>query len=282
MTVFIGTAGFSYKDWKATFYPADIKPREMLEEYSRHFPVVEINSTYYAIPPPERMNAMARRTPVHFQFTVKANRGMTHEICDGSEVARSFRAAIRPLEDHGKLGCVLAQFPWGFKNTAENRDYLRVLAERLDGLDTVVEFRNAEWEAEETFGLLAGLGMGYCCVDEPRLKGLLSPRVEVTGSVAYLRFHGRNYETWWDKGRESWERYDYLYSEAELSEWLPKVEVLAESSDRTYIIFNNHYKGQAPANARTFERMLRGLLGDRLHAVDPSEGPPPKPERLFE
>ena len=100
--------------------------------------------------------------------------------------------------------------------------------------------------------------------------------------MAYLRFHGRNHETWWDQGRESWERYDYLYSEAELSEWLPKVEVMAESSDRTYIIFNNHYKGQAPTNARTFEKMLRGLLGDRLRSVDPSEGPPPKPERLFE
>jgi uncharacterized protein YecE (DUF72 family) len=268
MAIFIGTAGFSYKDWKGEFYPADIRPARMLEEYARHFPVVEINSTYYAIPPPERMNDMARRTPPEFQFNVKANREMTHELGECAPATSEFRAALRPLEDHGKLGCVLAQFPWGFKNTARNREYLEALAERLGDLDTVVEFRNSEWENDATFELLSGLGLGYCCVDEPHLKGLLSRRVEVTGRVAYLRFHGRNSETWWDRGRESWERYDYLYSEEELSEWLPKVELISESADRTYIIFNNHYKGQAPTNARMFERMLQGVVGGSLVIVD--------------
>ena len=281
MSVFVGTAGFSYKDWKSTFYPDDIQPRRMLEEYARHFGVVEINSTYYAIPPPERINSMALRTPPEFQFTVKANREMTHEINVDPQVTRGFRAAIRPLADHGKLGCVLAQFPWGFKNTAANRDYISVLAERMTGVDTVVEFRNGDWEAGETFELLSGLGFGYCSVDEPQLEGLVSPRVEVTGRVAYLRLHGRNYDSWWDSSRESWERYDYLYSESELAEWLPKVEVMSESSDRTYIIFNNHYKGQAPTNARTFEKMLRGLLGDALVSVEDPEGAPPGSDRLF-
>ena len=143
MTVYIGTAGFSYKDWKGNFYPDDTQPKQMLEEYARHFPVVEINSTYYAIPSPDRFLSMARRTPPDFQFTVKANREMTHEIGDRSGAFDRFRAAIRPLEDHGKLGCVLAQFPWGFKNRPENRDYLEVLAGRLEGVDTVVEFRNS-------------------------------------------------------------------------------------------------------------------------------------------
>jgi uncharacterized protein YecE (DUF72 family) len=282
MTVLVGTAGFSYRDWKSTFYPDGISPSMMLEEYARHFGVVEINSTYYAIPPPERINAMARRTPPDFQFTVKANRQMTHEISGDPGVTASFREAIRPLEDHGKLGGVLAQFPWGFKNSRDNRGYLERLAERMRGIDTVVEFRNSEWDAPETFELLRRLGLCYCCVDEPRLQGLLSPRVEVTGPVAYVRFHGRNKEAWWDQGRQSWERYDYLYSEEELSDWVPKVEVLSESSDRTYIIFNNHYKGQAPANARAFEKMLRGLLGDQLYSVDSPEALDPGPERLFD
>ncbi len=282
MTVYVGTAGFSYKDWVSTFYPSETRPREMLEEYARHFTVVEINSTYYAIPPPERINSMARRTPPDFQFTVKANREMTHEISDGPRVTAEFRAAIRPLEDHGKLGCVLVQFPWGFKNNGENRRYLEVLAERLEGLDSVVEFRNSDWERDETFAMLSELGLGYCCVDEPRLKGLVSGRVEVTGDVSYVRFHGRNYETWWDRGRESWERYDYLYSEEELSEWIPKVEVLSESSDRTYVIFNNHYKGQAPTNARSFERMLRAALGAGTVAVGEDPAAPGRDEPLFE
>lgn len=264
MTVFVGTAGFSYKDWKGVFYSPETKPRDMLEVYSSVFPVVEINSTYYAIPTPDRIRAMAERTPLDFQFTVKANREMTHEISKYAAVFDSFRKAIRPLQDHGKLGCVLAQFPWGFKNTRDNREYLELFSQRMSGVDTVVEFRNGEWEAEATYGLLSELGLGYCCVDEPKLKGLVSPRVEVTGSLGYVRFHGRNRETWWDRNRESWERYDYLYGERELEEWVPKVEDLDEKSDRVYVIFNNHYKGQAPTNARMFEKMLREILGEGL------------------
>lgn len=279
MTVYVGTAGFSYKDWAGTFYSPGTRPGEMLEAYARVFPVVEINSTYYAIPEPSRIDAMARRTPVHFQFTVKANRQMTHEVPGDGPPFDEFRRAVRPLEDHGKLGCVLAQFPWGFKNTPENRDHLEALARGLEGIDTVVEFRNSQWETDETFRLLSGLGLGYCCVDEPGLSGLVSPRVGVTGPVGYARFHGRNAGNWWDSGRESWERYDYLYSERELSEWLPKVDELDQKADRVYVIFNNHYKGQAPTNARMFEEMLRGLIGDRIYTEKPRG---PVEETLFE
>lgn len=268
MTVYVGTAGFSYKDWKGNFYPERISQGSMLEEYAKHFPIVEINSTYYAIPSPDRINKMALRTPADFLFTVKANREMTHEMGEDPDVYKRYRSAIRPLEDHGKLGCVLAQFPWGFKNTSENNDYLRRLAEYMDGVDTIVEFRNNEWETNEAFELLSSLGFGYCCVDEPRLKGLMSPRYEVTGNTGYVRFHGRNYKTWWDSTRESWERYDYTYSEEELMEWVPKVEEISGDSERTFIIFNNHYKGQAPANARMFEKMLQATLGDEIYVPE--------------
>ena len=278
MTIYVGTAGFSYSDWKGNFYPPALRQSSMLEEYARHFPVVEINSTYYAIPEPERINSMAKRTPPRFQFNVKANREMTHEIGNGKKVFEDFRRAIRPLEDHGKLGCVLAQFPWAFKNGEQNRRYLSKLAERMGGLETVVEFRNASWETDETLDLLSSLGLGYCCVDEPRLQGLPSPRVALTSRIAYVRMHGRNADNWWAQGRESWERYDYLYSEEELAEWLPKIEDLSDNSDRVYVIFNNHYKGQAPTNARTFEQMLHALLGSELYFVEEPEveGPPDK------
>ncbi|MBN1289408.1 MAG: DUF72 domain-containing protein [Actinobacteria bacterium] len=268
MTIYVGTAGFSYKDWKGNFYPESISQSAMLEKYSEQFPVVEINSTYYAVPAADRVNKMALRTPRDFIFTVKANRGMTHEIGDDPGVYERFRAALRPLEDHGKLGCVLAQFPWGFKNTEENRGYLKVLADRMEGVNTIVEFRNCQWETDETFALLSSLGLGYCCVDEPRLKGLMSPRCEISGGTGYVRFHGRNHETWWDGGRQSWERYDYVYSEDELLEWVPRIEYLSRGSERTFVIFNNHYKGQAPTNARMFEKMLQAALGDEIHVPE--------------
>lgn len=268
MTVYVGTAGFSYRDWAGTFYPPGIRAARMLETYALSFPAVEINSTYYAIPEPSRFDAMARRTPALFQFTVKANRRMTHEIEGEEPPFGEFTRALRPLADHGKLGCVLAQFPWGFRNSAANREYLEALAGAMEGLDTVVEFRNNGWERDDVFEMLSSLGLGYCCVDEPRLSGLVSPAVRVTGPVAYVRFHGRNEDNWWGTGREAWERYDYLYSEKELAEWLPGVVELERNSDRVYVIFNNHYKGQAPANARMFEEMLRGLIGERVHVAE--------------
>lgn len=254
--IYIGTAGFSYQDWKGHFYPLDQDKRYMLEYYSSRFPVVEVNSTWHALPSPRTIHSMARRTPRDFQFIVKAYQGLTHRYEDNGDDFRRFLEVIRPLEDYGKLACVLAQFPWGFKNTPESRDYLRCFRELLPDREVVVEFRNEGWITEETMDLLRGLGMGFCCVDEPRLRGLVKPHVFLTSNIGYVRFHGRNYEAWWDRNRESWERYDYLYNEDELREWVPRILELDREAERTYAIFNNHYRGKAPRNAV----MLASLL----------------------
>jgi uncharacterized protein YecE (DUF72 family) len=254
--IYIGTAGFSYQDWKGPFYPELQDKKNMLEYYSSRFPVVEINSTWHARPSPKSILSMARRTTPQFQFIIKAYKGLTHAYEDNREEFERFRELLRPMEDHGKLACVLAQFPWGFKNNAGNRDYLRLFRERLPSQDIVVEFRNERWITGETLELLRELGMGFCCVDEPRLKGLVKPHVHITSNLGYVRFHGRNYQTWWDRGRESWERYDYLYNEEELGEWIPGLTQLDEAAERTYAIFNNHYRAKAARNAAMLARML--------------------------
>lgn len=254
--IYLGTAGFSYPDWKGHFYPERCDNRHMLEFYSARFPVVEINSTWYAIPPPSRFNSMAERTPPEFRFIVKAFRGITHDLPGQEADFRAFLASIRPLADHGKLCAILAQFPWGFKNTPENRDYLRVLRERMDDQVVMVEFRNQGWIEDGVAGLLEELGLGFCCVDEPRLQGLVKPEVIATGNTGYVRFHGRNHEAWWDRKREAWERYNYLYSEEELGEWVPGALELAKRTTDAYLIFNNHYRGQAVRNARMMAQLL--------------------------
>jgi len=99
------------------------------------------------------------------------------------------------------------------------------------------------------------LSIGYCCVDEPRLKGLMPPLAVLTSNIGYVRFHGRNSEKWW-KHEQAFERYNYLYSPEELSEWVGKIKALAEKSDKTFVIFNNHYQGQATLNARMMEELL--------------------------
>jgi len=259
MEILIGTSGFSYEDWRGYFYPADLPKREMLAYYAEHFPTVEVNATYYSMPGPATFAQMARKVPSGFQFVVKANKEMTHAEEFLPEPFVAFRAAMEPLVERGMLGCVLAQFPWSFKATPPNRTVLEQFRAALPDLPVVVEFRNSGWVSEETFALLRGLEMGFCCVDEPRLKGLMPPVVRATSPIGYVRFHGRNAAKWWQH-EQAYERYDYLYSEDELAEWVPRIEELAGETERTYLFFNNHYEGKAGQNAQMLARLLNLTL----------------------
>jgi uncharacterized protein YecE (DUF72 family) len=251
----IGTSGYSFEDWKGTFYPLDIKGGEMLEFYARHFKIVEINSTYYGIPRPEVFERMAEKTPSDFKFTVKANSGMTHDRKNNESVFDQFEAAIQPLVEADKFKGVLAQFPWSFKNTQENRKYLKDCRDHLANYPLIVEFRHISWISEPLFGFLREMGISYCAVDEPNLPGLVPPETPATGDMGYVRFHGRNKGTWW--GGDASQRYNYLYTEQELKEWTPKINQLAASTQETYILFNNCHAGYAAKNAKMMQSILQ-------------------------
>lgn len=257
--ILIGTSGFSYKDWIGEFYPEGMKTTDMLRYYARHFPAVELDFSYYAMPAAKTMAALGRETPDGFYFCIKAHKSMTHEVSKESarEAFSQFLAAIAPLIEAKKLGCILLQFPWGFKKAPENSDYIRRLPELLSGLPAVVEFRNASWLEEDVFTLLQEEGLGFCVVDEPRLRGLVPPIVRVTSPVSYVRFHGRNAEKWW-KHEEPWERYNYLYSEKELQEWLPRIKHMDALADITFVFFNNCHAGHAVRNALMLQASVGG------------------------
>jgi uncharacterized protein YecE (DUF72 family) len=251
----IGTSGFSYPEWKGHFYPEKLQPQHMLAYYAQHFPAVEINSTYYHIPPARNMAAMAKRAEGRLEFAVKAHQEMTHARDKYAETLPHFRDAIGPLRDAHCLGCVLVQFPFSFKSSPRNADLLRRMADDLRPDRVVVEFRHRGWITEETFSLLKNLGLSYCCVDEPHLPNLPPPVVRATASPAYVRFHGRNREKWWAHA-EAWERYDYLYTEAELQDWVPHIRSLASEAQKCFAFFNNHARGQAVTNAKMLATLL--------------------------
>lgn len=251
----IGTSGYSYDDWIGPFYPPGIAKGEMLPFYAREFDTTEVNSTYYRLPTAGMLAAMARKVPDGFLFTIKASQELTHGREEPQEAFRQFREALRPLQEAGKFGCVLAQFPWSFRPGEENRAYIALLREQLPDVPVVVEFRNAGWITEDTFELLRQLQLGYCCVDEPRLKGLIPPIAKATAPVAYVRFHGRNAAKWWQH-EEAWERYDYTYSDEELREWLPKIRELERAAETVFVLTNNHWQGQAVATARQLRLLL--------------------------
>jgi len=253
--IHVGTSGFSYKDWVGPYYPADLPKRQWLSFYAREFHACEINFTYYRIPDARTLAAMADKTPGGFLFTVKASRELTHEREGNAEAFVRFAQALTPLLERGKFGCVLAQFPYSFRPSPENRDYLRAFRGLIVDLPVVIEFRNAHWLTPETTALLEEGGLGFCCVDEPRLKDLVPPVAKATGNVAYVRFHGRNAEKWW-RHDEAWERYDYSYSEEELAEWVPKIRDIDAKAEHTFLFANNHWQGQAVDTARQLRLLL--------------------------
>lgn len=251
----VGTSGFSYAEWKGPFYPKGLPPQGMLLYYARHFPAVELNATFYRIPSPRNMESLVNRAGPGFEFAVKAHQDITHSREGLANALPAFRDAIRPLAEAGALACVLVQFPYSFRHTPANREHILRIKEGLPETPLVVEFRHRSWLQDPVFDLLRREALGFCCVDEPRLPGLLPPRAIATAPIGYVRFHGRNAAKWWHHG-EAWERYDYLYSEAELRDWIPRIRGLAGITRQSYIFFNNHAGGQAVTNAQMLTRLL--------------------------
>lgn len=253
--LYFGTSGFSYDDWVGSFYPAEMPKREWLSYYASKFDTCELNSTFYALPKLSNIETMVAKTGKGFLFAVKANKEMTHQREGNTAIFKNFCQVLEPIISAGKLGCVLLQFPYSFQLDRQNWDYLKFARKQLGELPVVVEFRNAKWLRDEVFGWLRNLDLGFCCVDEPQLPGLLPPLAEATGKVSYVRFHGRNRAKWWQH-ENPYERYDYAYTPEELSEWLPKIKKLAKMSENTFIFANNHWQGQAVDTIRQLKMML--------------------------
>ena len=256
--VFVGTSGYSYADWNIEFYPAELDKKDQLSFYSSVFNTVELNFTYYCLPYPAIFKNMVKRVKGDFVFSVKAHSGVTHTRDSKEEDIKKFVYALQPLIEENKLGPVLLQFPWAFRFSASNCDYLTRIRENFKELDLCAEFRHSSWLRDETIDHLKNLNMGFCNVDEPGLEGLLPPTSICTGDTGYIRFHGRNNLNWWNP-KYSYQRYDYLYNKEELSEWVPRVKEVAAKTKKTYIYFNNHYKAQAVKSAK----ILQGLIENK-------------------
>lgn len=253
--LYFGTSGFSYTDWVGPFYPNGLRRQDWLLYYAREFNALELNSTFYALPRISVIESLVHKTGEGFLFSVKAPQKLTHERQPERGDFAVFVDVLRPLTESEKLGCVLAQFPYSFACNRVNRDYLAVFRERLGNLPLVVEFRNASWLRGEVFEWLRRHNLGFCCVDEPRLPGLIPPLVAVTSEIGYVRFHGRNAAKWWQH-EHAYERYDYTYSVGELREWVPKINEINSCARITFVFANNHWRGQAVNTIRQLRLMF--------------------------
>ncbi|GIU94021.1 MAG: hypothetical protein KatS3mg012_0478 [Gaiellaceae bacterium] len=284
-TVRLGTCSFADEGLLRTWYPRGVSTsKARLAYYAERFDTVEVDSPYYHLPDPAVTGRWAQRTPPEFVFHVKAHASMTHhEPAEQEGAFAAFRASLEPLELSGKLRGVLLQYhPRFVKSAAAKAELARVHA-LLDPLVPLVEFRHRSWLAEneraDTLAFLERHGLAYVSVDAPptRASNVVPPVAAATHEVAYVRFHGRNVRTWNIRSSRSADRFDWLYSEAELAEWVPKLAALAAEADEVYAMFNNNRDDFAPRSAM----LLRRLLDEAGIPASGGLEPPPREPTLF-
>ncbi|MBI2853772.1 MAG: DUF72 domain-containing protein [Chloroflexi bacterium] len=276
-----------------TFYPPEtMTPQARLRYYSSNFSLVEVDSSYYAMPAQIVAGKWAQWTPSNFIFDVKAFRLFTGHPTPGPSLPRDIRLqlpasfeankniylkdvpaelakelwhrfenALLPLDSAGKLGVVSFQFPPWFVPSKANISYIAGLGEHLPQYKLSVEFRTASWLDErhrnETFALLRDNGLACVCVDEPQgFRSSVPPVIGVTSDISVVRFHGRNASTWEEEGLTAAERFNYLYSEKELQEWAPRLKELSSRATHLHVLFNNCFGDKAVVNARQLKLML--------------------------
>ena len=281
----LGTCSWADEGLIRSWYPRGVSTaKARLAYYAERFDTVEVDSTYYHLPDPAVTGRWAQRTPPEFTFHVKAHATMTHhEPADQAQAFAAFRASLEPLELSGKLRGILLQYHPRFVKSGEAKAELERVRALLDPLVPLVEFRHRSWleedERADTFAFLERNGLAYVSVDAPRTQAsnVLPPVAAATHPVAYVRFHGRNARTWNIRAEKSWQRFDWMYSEEELAEWVAELGRLSSEADEVYALFNNNRDDFAPRSAM----ILRGLL-DR--AGIPAAGgiePPPIAPTLF-
>lgn len=294
--IYVGTCSWTDPTLLASgFYPSGVNtPEKRLAYYAEHFPIVEVDSTYYALPAERNAALWVKRTAPDFIFNIKAfalftqhptppsalpkqvrealgpraekgnlyQKDLPGELVD--QVWEMFTSALLPLDSAGKLGAVLFQFPQWFFPGHDSFEHILTCQERLGQYRMAVEFRNGTWVSEkhrdETLRFLRHNEIAYVAVDEPQgFRSSVPPMAEATTDLSIVRLHGRNKETWEKKGITATERFRYLYPKEELGEWTPRIERLASQTKNMHVLFNNCYGDYAVRNAQDMAGLLRSM-----------------------
>lgn len=264
----IGLTGWGDHD---TLYEDLARKSDKLKTYSSHFPIVELDASYYAIQPERNIKKWINETPERFQFVVKIHQALTlhADFRDFSETRQelfdAFKEMLAPLQESQKLAMVLVQFPPWFDCSSQNIKYILYVKQQLQDYPMCVEFRHQSWFndqfKEETLSFLTEHQIIHAVVDEPQVKDSSIPLVNrITSDIAFVRYHGRNVHGWTKKDMtdQEWRdvRYLYNYNKTELLDLAQKVKILEQKAKKVYVVFNNNSGGHAAQNAKTYQNIL--------------------------
>jgi uncharacterized protein YecE (DUF72 family) len=259
----VGPAGWSYPDWAGYVYPTPRgKDFHEASYLSGFFDSIEINTSFYQPMRPDHATMWIDRVAANpaFLFTAKLWQRFTHELNPSAEDERAVRAGFDVLQQAGKLGAILLQFPFSFHSNRETIAHLTALIKRFSDYPLVVELRHASWQTKETLELLHKHQVGFCNIDQPIIGHSLEPSADATSQIGYIRFHGRRYDTWFsdDPAIPAHERYNYLYSAEELDPWATRIRKVQQNTRKTFVVTNNHFQGKAVVNALQLISILKG------------------------
>lgn len=272
----VGTAGWSYPDWEGSVYPKRKPPGfHPLQVLSRCFDGVEVNSTFYAEARSEVVAKWAEqvKSEPQFHFIVKLHQSFTHGDLDSAQKslwemrAQAFQAALEPLVRRKILDGVLVQFPASFHEQPDNVRRLGLIRSMLGDLPLILEVRHRSWFEPPALASIKGLGYSLAHIDLPDAWDHPPVRFNPTGPIGYLRLHGRNAQNWFTPGVGRDARYDYLYTPAEVGALAIRADEISQETDQTWVVTNNHFEGQAVANALEF----KWLFGGRQPVAAPAE-----------
>lgn len=266
--IYIGLTGWGDHD---SLYSNGISSGDKLKEYSGHFPIVEVDASFYAVQPQRNAEKWVKDTPDSFQFIVKAYQGMTgHQRGDipfdsKGEMFQAFHHSIEPYQAAGKLAMVLFQFPPWFECKKENVSYLRWCREQMGSVPVALEFRHQSWFVpdtyEKTLTFMEQEKWIHSICDEPQAGGGSIPAVvrATDENKTLIRMHGRNVHGWTRPANgEDWRevRYLYRYNQQELQDWRENIDQLKDSTKDVYLLFNNNSGGDAADNAKQMQKLL--------------------------
>jgi uncharacterized protein YecE (DUF72 family) len=222
------------------------RSRHPLTVLSEWFDTVEINASFYRPSTAKQAAGWLRQVADRpdFRFTGKLWQRFTHERGEwpGDDVLRDAVEAFQPLHDAGRFGALVIQFPWSFRRTPANRQWLGRLIDGLPGWPLCVELRHASWDLEEVYEGFRARGVAFCSIDQPLFHDSLAPGERVTAPLGYVRLHGRNRDAWFQEGAGRDQRYDYLYTPAEVTEWTNRIGRIRAQAETVYVLTGRHVR----------------------------------------
>ncbi len=276
-----GPSGWEYPHWAAAVYPRPT-PRgfHALSFLAERFDTVEIAATFHGCVKPEIAHLWLRKVQANpaFQFTAKLWRRFTHDRILEPKEAEQFVQGLQPLRAAGRMGALLMQFPWSFRFTAENREYLIRLRRVFHQFPLVAEMRHDSWISEDALGTFIDYHISFCNIDQPAFARATPPTSYLTTGVGYVRLHGRTLApaTRTDGPPERTARTDYLYSPEELVEWSERVRHIMAHAESVFVITTNDAGGRSVVNALQLRSLLEELTGQESAAdgLSSEEGSP--------